>query len=446
MTAAAMRATLPVWGHRDPVEVDDLAAVLGLRSAIESAVQGDDEMADRLEGVLDLVPAARTLLVVARSAAGSRPCGREWLRWPDGSRRGESPLPRPSHAEVAIPVRYDGADLDEVAALTGLAGSRWSPPTPGSPWTVGFAGRTRLRLPRRRRPAAGGAAAQRATHQRARRGRGARRAVQRDLPPFVARRLAGDRPHRRTPVGPRPGASRAAAPGRPRALRRPRRRGVSPAAAPHASHPTSAARRLRGARGRGGGAARRWSRTSAVRAWPRSASAVRRGRPRRLHPRRAAARPGPGAAPPWRSCWAGSRCGPRQRHGGAHRCPGPATVDGRPVGPCRAVPRAPRRHAAARPARLSGLRTYVACAAASTSPRCSDPVPPTPCPDGPHAAPDGDLLPVGHARRRAHRRRRTGGGRPQLGRRRCELPRAPPRLARRSRRAGDRPVAGLAAQ
>ena len=101
-----MRATLHSCGDTAIlVEVDDLAAVLGLRSAIESAVQGaDDEMADRLEGVLDLVPAARTLLVVARSAA-ELPAVRAGVTAVAGRvEAGRVPDASDSHPEVAIPV------------------------------------------------------------------------------------------------------------------------------------------------------------------------------------------------------------------------------------------------------------------------------------------------------------------------------------------------------
>lgn len=160
-----MRATLHSCGDTAIlVEVDDLAAVLGLRSAIESAVQGaDDEMADRLEGVLDLVPAARTLLVVARSAA-ELPAVRAGVTAVAGRvEAGRVPAASAGHPEVAIPVRYDGVDLDDVAALTGLSRQQVVAAHTGSPWTVGFCGFApgfaylvggdpRLEVPRRSEP------------------------------------------------------------------------------------------------------------------------------------------------------------------------------------------------------------------------------------------------------------------------------------------------------
>lgn len=86
------------------VEVDDLDTVLRLHAAaLEAEAEG------RLEGLVDLVPAARTLL----------------LRCTDGGALARvaavvAALPLPAHVpaaggEVRVAVRYDGADLDEVA-------------------------------------------------------------------------------------------------------------------------------------------------------------------------------------------------------------------------------------------------------------------------------------------------------------------------------------------
>src|SRR5690606_16592600 len=88
------------------VEVDDLDAVLGLHAAVD---------ADRPAGVVDLVPAARTLLVrfdptqtsVAAVAAAVR---------------GYRPVPPADRVldEVEVAVVYDGEDLDAVGEATGL--------------------------------------------------------------------------------------------------------------------------------------------------------------------------------------------------------------------------------------------------------------------------------------------------------------------------------------
>lgn len=160
-----MRATLhPCGDTAILVEVDDLAAVLRLRSALESAVRGhDSEAADRLEGVLDLVPAARTLLVVARSAA-ELPAVRAGVTAVAGRlEAGSLPPASAGDVEVPIPVRYDGVDLDDVAALTGLSRQQVVAAHTGRPWTVGFCGFApgfaylvggdpRLEVPRRSEP------------------------------------------------------------------------------------------------------------------------------------------------------------------------------------------------------------------------------------------------------------------------------------------------------
>lgn len=88
------------------VELADLAQVLGLH---------DELTRDPPEGVVETVPAVRTLLVnfdrrvtTARSLAAqirARPL---------------APRPATASAEVVVPVRYDGPDLADVAALTGL--------------------------------------------------------------------------------------------------------------------------------------------------------------------------------------------------------------------------------------------------------------------------------------------------------------------------------------
>ena len=272
--------------------------------------------------------------------------------------------------------------------------------------------RTRFRLPRRRRPAAGGAAAQRAAHQRARRGRGAGRAVQRGLPAFVAGRLAGHRPHGGTPVGREPAASRAAAPGRPRALRRPRRRGVSTGGGAAGLSPTSARGRLRRAGGPGDG-------TPGAGAGPRPSGSglgrrrpLRRGRPQLVQPRCAAARPGPGARRHRGPAGRPGAAGHQQRDGRAHRRPGPSDGGRRPGRPCRAVPAAPWQHAAAgpatvRPADLRGGAWWHRRPRGAGLPGHRHPVR-----TGPHPAPGGRPAARGHPQRRSHRRRGTGGGAP----------------------------------
>ena len=197
-------------------------------------------------------------------------------------------------------------------------------------------------------------------------------------------------------------------------------------------------RGIRAARGGGGRAAHPRPGPRATRVWPRWASARRA--PRTAARSRSA--PGcsdsPPTAPP-------SRC----HHGGlalrAHGsvtvaltgAPAPATVDGSPVGPRRAVPRARRRGARPRPARRAGCAPTSVSAVASTWPPVLG--------SRSHDTLSGD-------RPGAAARRRPAAGRPPDGRahastsRRSPHPssgtvtldapaRAPARLAARPRRA-----------
>ncbi|MET8150989.1 allophanate hydrolase subunit 1 [Actinoplanes sp. NPDC049668] len=108
------------------VEVDDLPAALSLYAALRAAA---------LPGVVDLVPAARTVLIHLDPAATS----------PAAIERATAGLPvggpDPAGAgAVEIPVRYDGPDLDDVAAHTGLTREAVVALHTGSAWTVAFAG------------------------------------------------------------------------------------------------------------------------------------------------------------------------------------------------------------------------------------------------------------------------------------------------------------------
>jgi KipI family sensor histidine kinase inhibitor len=108
------------------VELDSLDEVLALHATLVER---------RLEGVVDVVPAARTVLLVTDPAATS-------LSSVEAAVKGMTPGAhhRASGDVVEIPVTYDGADLEEVAELAGL--------TPGEivrrhtthEWTVAFCG------------------------------------------------------------------------------------------------------------------------------------------------------------------------------------------------------------------------------------------------------------------------------------------------------------------
>ncbi|KGN37775.1 5-oxoprolinase subunit B family protein [Knoellia subterranea] len=101
-----MREVLPAGHGGLLVECADLTDVMNLHRALE---------ASRPAGVVDIVPAARTVLVTLS----------------DGAPRAEvvaaihavdtrSLTETADRAEVVVPVTYDGGDLEDVAELTGI--------------------------------------------------------------------------------------------------------------------------------------------------------------------------------------------------------------------------------------------------------------------------------------------------------------------------------------
>lgn len=179
------RRLLTCGEHAVLVEVDALEDVLALdsavRAAVASATGGDTAFSD----VVDIVPAARTLLVVVREGAELMPVRRALttlsvpaLPVPTLSvstqflptRSADSPESSPQQASpsaaphvVEILVHYDGPDLDEVAELTGLSAGEVVAAHTHTPWRVAFAGFApgfaylaggdpRLRVPRRGEP------------------------------------------------------------------------------------------------------------------------------------------------------------------------------------------------------------------------------------------------------------------------------------------------------
>lgn len=110
----------------------------------------------RPDAVVDLVPAARTVLVIFDGAPAPI------LEWVAAL---EPAVDDPTAASeaVTIPVTYDGADLDDVARLTGLSVAEVVAAHTQQTWTVAFGGfapgfgylvgtDTRLHVPRRNSP------------------------------------------------------------------------------------------------------------------------------------------------------------------------------------------------------------------------------------------------------------------------------------------------------
>lgn len=109
-------------------EVDDLAAVLALHARLA---------ATRMPGVVDLVPAAQTVLVVVDPTVLSLTAARAWI---SGSARAEAPAPPPARRTVEVPVVYDGEDLDELAAALGIGVAHLIDRHASADWTVAFTG------------------------------------------------------------------------------------------------------------------------------------------------------------------------------------------------------------------------------------------------------------------------------------------------------------------
>ena len=114
------------------LQYDSTAEVLAWTDALREA---------DLLGVLDIVPASRTVLI---KLAGPR------YQAPTRQRLGKLRLdhaavddvtaPIDAQPDTTIDVVYDGADLHEVARLTGMDPAQVIAAHTGSPWRVGFGG------------------------------------------------------------------------------------------------------------------------------------------------------------------------------------------------------------------------------------------------------------------------------------------------------------------
>jgi len=133
-TPAPSLRLLPMGDAALLLETDDIDAVLAVAAVLAPLAEaGNGVWAD----VDDLVPAARTLLVVARPTTDLDELGRAVV----GAARGAALAATSAEQRVVeIAVRYDGPDLEEVAQLTGLAPDEVVTAHTGTPWRVGFGG------------------------------------------------------------------------------------------------------------------------------------------------------------------------------------------------------------------------------------------------------------------------------------------------------------------
>lgn len=119
---------LPMGAAALLAEVPTLADVLALHAALA---------ASRPDGVVDLVPAARTVLVRVDPGVCSLAAARAWLERAEGT---DAAAAAPEPRELAIDVAYDGADLAETAALLGMSPDQLVERHTGAAWTVAFTG------------------------------------------------------------------------------------------------------------------------------------------------------------------------------------------------------------------------------------------------------------------------------------------------------------------
>ncbi len=126
---------LPYGDRALLLELEDAAEVLAWTDAVGRA---------RLPGVADLVPAARTLLVVTsedadvsavRGALAGLEAAPAPVTGPADGREGDG-----EDDAVVIPVTYDGPDLADVARLTGLDEAEVVRAHTATSWRVAFGG------------------------------------------------------------------------------------------------------------------------------------------------------------------------------------------------------------------------------------------------------------------------------------------------------------------
>ena len=146
------------------LDYGDRALLLQFDSTAEVLAWTDAVREAGLPGVVDIVPGSRTVLVKVDGPRYQAPTRQRLaaLRV-DRSALTESASPQGRAADVVIDVVYDGADLDEVARLTGMAPDQVVAAHTGTLWRVGFGGFApgfaylvggdeRLQVPRRAEP------------------------------------------------------------------------------------------------------------------------------------------------------------------------------------------------------------------------------------------------------------------------------------------------------
>jgi len=134
---------LPMGDAAVLLEVADSASVLAVHHALRTHLDhgpSSDAAADPFRDVIDLVPAARTVLLHTHTGVDLRALGQAAVDL-------AASLSEPDDADatgvgecVDIAVTYDGDDLDDVAEATGLSRDEVIAAHTGSTWRVDFFG------------------------------------------------------------------------------------------------------------------------------------------------------------------------------------------------------------------------------------------------------------------------------------------------------------------
>ncbi|MCH9669530.1 MAG: allophanate hydrolase subunit 1 [Actinomycetia bacterium] len=128
---------MSVPGPSSVLDYGDRALLLEFESMAEVLAWTDALRVAELRGVVDIVPAAGTVLVKLAEPRYQAPTRRQLSRVHPSPDAGLVPVER---ADILIDVTYDGADLDEVAELTGLTAEEVVAAHTGQPWRVAFSG------------------------------------------------------------------------------------------------------------------------------------------------------------------------------------------------------------------------------------------------------------------------------------------------------------------
>lgn len=161
VTSEVMDATGPSLTPGTARDYGDQALLLEFGSTADVLAWTATLTAAQLLGVVDIVPAARTILIKLADPRYQAPTRQRLgkLRLQTGA----APVRPVGQADVTIDVVYDGADLDDVAKLAGLTPADVIAAHTGTPWQVGFmgfapgfgylvGGDARLQVPRRAEP------------------------------------------------------------------------------------------------------------------------------------------------------------------------------------------------------------------------------------------------------------------------------------------------------